>query len=300
MSTPSRMPMTNELRRCLYAFMVAAPALATVASAQARPSMAELSIDSHGSRLNGLIYLAAGKGPQPIVIFLHGFPGNERNLDLAQAVRRAGYQALFIDYRGNWGAGGTFSFANALDDLTAILAWARSPRIAAKYDIDTRHIALVGHSMGGWLALMSAGKEPANACIAAIAAWNIGRDGARFASHPDELKSNLDYFRDVTSPGGPIHGNADSLIAEMAAGDANWDYLAQAGALSTHPLLLVSATRDSPDENPAMYALLGTALRSAGARNVTSIVYDDDHALSAHRLQLADALVRWLKTRCLS
>jgi uncharacterized protein len=66
-------------------------------------SMEEIAIKSHGARINGLIYLAAGAGTHPIVIFLHGYPGNERNLDLAQAVRRAGYNALYIDYRGNFG-----------------------------------------------------------------------------------------------------------------------------------------------------------------------------------------------------
>lgn len=62
--------------------------------------MAEVSIDSGGARLNGLVYLAPGSGRHPVVVFLHGYPGNEKNLDLAQAVRRAGYQAIYADYRG--------------------------------------------------------------------------------------------------------------------------------------------------------------------------------------------------------
>jgi hypothetical protein len=36
---------------------------------------------------------------------LHGFPGNERNFDVAQALRRAGYAALVFHYRGSWGVG---------------------------------------------------------------------------------------------------------------------------------------------------------------------------------------------------
>ncbi|HEX8906273.1 MAG TPA: hypothetical protein VF771_15600, partial [Longimicrobiaceae bacterium] len=50
------------------------------------PGMEELKIPSHGTGMNGLIYLAQGAGPHPVVVFLHGYPGNERNLDLAQAV----------------------------------------------------------------------------------------------------------------------------------------------------------------------------------------------------------------------
>jgi dipeptidyl aminopeptidase/acylaminoacyl peptidase len=64
---------------------------------QPPPSMVEVSISSGGARLNGLFYRAAGPRPHPLVVFLHGYPGYEKNLDLAQAVRRAGYHALYVD-----------------------------------------------------------------------------------------------------------------------------------------------------------------------------------------------------------
>ena len=44
-------------------------------------SMEEIAILNHGARINGLVYLSSGAGPHPVVIFLHGYPGNERNLD---------------------------------------------------------------------------------------------------------------------------------------------------------------------------------------------------------------------------
>lgn len=37
--------------------------------------------------MNAALYVAAGEGPHPTVLLLHGFPGNEQNLDLAQAMR---------------------------------------------------------------------------------------------------------------------------------------------------------------------------------------------------------------------
>jgi hypothetical protein len=53
-----------------------------------------LHVPSHGVAINGLAYLPAGAGPHPVFILLHGLPGNEKNLDLAQAVRRAGWIAV--------------------------------------------------------------------------------------------------------------------------------------------------------------------------------------------------------------
>src|ERR1700737_1036299 len=39
-------------------------------------------IHSHGARVNAVFYLASGAGPPPVVLLLHGFPGNEQNMDL--------------------------------------------------------------------------------------------------------------------------------------------------------------------------------------------------------------------------
>jgi pimeloyl-ACP methyl ester carboxylesterase len=156
------------------------------------------------------------------VIFLHGYPGTEKNLDLAQAVRRAGFDALYFDYRGTWGSGGTFSFAHGLEDAQTVLAWVRAN--AAKYHFDTRRIAIAGHSFGGWVALLTAPHEPPNVCVVAMAAWNIGWGGQRFPHHPDERKASLDYFTYTTAAGGPVHAVAADIVNEMAS-HAEWDYL---------------------------------------------------------------------------
>ena len=50
--------------------------------------MVQLSVPSHGERLLGVFYLAAGAGPHPTAIVMHGFPGYEQNLDIAQTLRR--------------------------------------------------------------------------------------------------------------------------------------------------------------------------------------------------------------------
>jgi len=261
--------------------------------------MVEIAIASDGARLNGLVYLAAGRGVHPLVIFLHGYPGNEKNLDLAQAVRRAGFDALYVDYRGVWGSGGTFSFEHALKDTEAVFAWARDNRNATKYGFDVRRTAVVGHSFGGWLALMTAADEPTSVCVAGLAAWNVGGAALRFASHPDERAGTLNDFRTSTDPaGGPVRAQADDLLDEMVSHAAAWDYRSRAAAIGDRALLLVAATRDSPDEDVTMHEELERALRTSGSRRVTLIRYEDDHPFSSHRIALAEALVSWLEGEC--
>ena len=69
--------------------------------------------------------VANGKGPHPTVILLHGYPGNEKNLDLAQSLRRAGYNVVFLHYRGAWGSQGDYSIGGQADDVAAVLGYVR-------------------------------------------------------------------------------------------------------------------------------------------------------------------------------
>jgi pimeloyl-ACP methyl ester carboxylesterase len=266
---------------------------------QAPPSMVEVSIRSGDARLNGLFYLAAGPQPHPLVVFLHGYPGYDKNLDLAQAVRRAGYHVLYVDYRGAWGSGGVFSFKNSLEDTKAILRFVREPAATTKYGIDTRRMALVGHSLGGWMALMSAGDEPPTVCVAALAAWNVGGAALRFPDHADEMAAELTEFQESTDPaGGPVRAHAEDLLAEMLANASRWDYLQRAPALGNRALLLVAASRDSVVEDIAMHKELANVARSAGNHHVSLVTYNDDHQFSAHRLALARLLTVWLRDEC--
>src|SRR4051794_30625955 len=141
------------------------------------PSTQELAFQSHGSRLNGFFYLAQGRSPHPTVILLHGFPGNERNLDLAQSLRRAGMNVLYFDYRGSWGSAGTFSFAHSLEDVASAMEFVRSDSSVKAFRVDPKRIILLGHSMGGWLALMRAAAVSSIACSLALAISNV--DDAR-------------------------------------------------------------------------------------------------------------------------
>src|SRR5271167_418485 len=118
-----------------------------------------LHIPSHGLLINGIAYQPPGSGPHPTLVICHGLPGNEKNLDLAQAVRRAGWNAVTFDYRGSWGSPGNFRFAQNPEDAAAVLEYLRTPSNAAALGIDTRRIVLAGHSMGGWVTAMTASKD---------------------------------------------------------------------------------------------------------------------------------------------
>ena len=262
-------------------------------------SMEEIRIQSHGATMNGLMYLPGGPGPHPVVVFLHGYPGNERNLDLAQVVRRAGYAALYFDYRGAFGSGGAFTFAHTLEDVASALAWIRARKTAAKYNLDPTRIAVFGHSFGGWLALTSVAHEAPGVCVATPAAWNPGWVVQRFVAHPEELDEVLEYYRTTTNAtSGPIKANPYALLREMHDHAQEWDYVSQAGALKGHAVLLIAGTTDTPDEGVERATQLARAIQDSGGKQVQLVTFEDDESFSSHRLALADTLVQWLRTDC--
>ena len=111
---------------------------------KAHPAAMEIvHIPSGGVEINGVVYVAAGAGPHPTVVLCHGLPGNEKSLDLAQAMRRAGWTVITFNYRGSWGSPGQYRFMQNLEDANAVLAFARDPANAAKLRIDMFSAALL-------------------------------------------------------------------------------------------------------------------------------------------------------------
>ena len=114
--------------------------------------------------------MASGRGSHGAVVLLHGLPGYELNGDLAQALRRAGWNVLLFHYRGMWGAGGAFSFSSAIEDTAEAVGFLRDAATATKYRIDPRRVVLIGHSFGGFLAGYKGSRNPDLAGIAMISA----------------------------------------------------------------------------------------------------------------------------------
>lgn len=163
--------------------------------AKSPAGFAELNIPSDGSKLQGFILTANGAQKHPTLILLHGYPGNERNLDLAQVVRSHGWNVVYFDYRGSWGSQGKFSFKNCVADVVNVVAWCKSN--AAKFKIDTGKMALFGHSMGGFVCLKALTYLPGIKKGFALSSWDVYADVNRFKGKDavkEMAKASGDYF----------------------------------------------------------------------------------------------------------
>jgi uncharacterized protein len=255
------------------------------------PTIATITPRSGGDPLNGLIYISQGSGPHPTVVLLHGFPGDEKNLDLAQAIRRAGWNALFFHYRGAWGSGGTFSVDHALADVAAVLDFARLPASQQNYRIDASRVALVGHSFGAYIALLAGAEFAEVRDIAAIAPANMAWVAA--AVRPEQREAIIDGLDSMGH--GVIRMERDEAhYLKMGEHLNRYDLLERAAEFDGKSLLFVAASRDE-DVPPARHCLpLVERLRARGKAAVRLETIEADHVFSTARFALARAVVGWL------
>jgi uncharacterized protein len=246
--------------------------------------------ESHGCGLNGVLLLAAGPGPHPLVVLLHGFPGNERNFDLAQLYRRAGMNVLVFHYRGSWGSEGTFSFANALEDVGPVLEFCCAN--ASKYRIDVNRIALAGHSMGAWIALMHAARDSRVKAVISICAFNFGRFTRLVLNNVASIAQTSSDFDGET---GPLSGTSGSkLVEEMIQHAGDWDLLETAPALVSRAVLLIAAERDTVATLELSHMPLVAEFKRLGV-HLEERLSDSDHSLASHRIALARETLRFLR-----
>ena len=244
--------------------------------------MAVVHIPSHGLLINGLVYQPAGAGPHPTLIICHGLPGNEKNLDLAQAVRRAGWNAVTFNYRGSWGSPGNFRFAQNLEDAGAVLEYLRAPANASRLGIDTKRIAMAGHSMGGWVTALTAAQDRGLIGAILISAADMGDMGQlpreKVAA---EMADNMEALAGVTA-----ESMADEVIANHQAFSLN---NAVAG-LAHLPLLVLTAN----DGLAPRADSLVKAIQAKGGKQVTTIHAETDHGWSDHRIYLETVVIDWI------
>jgi hypothetical protein len=102
-----------------------------------------VNIPSGKDYLKGRIYLPNKNGAHPTLAICHGYPGDTKNMDLAEELAFNGYVTLIFFYKGGWGSAGNWSFSN-LDPSTidAISYLKRLPYV------NPERIGLISHSMG--------------------------------------------------------------------------------------------------------------------------------------------------------
>lgn len=257
----------------------------------------ELAIDYKGAKMPGHIYQAQGEGPHPTVVLLHGLPGNEKNLDIAQTLRRAGFNVLFFHYRGAWGAQGSYAMSQVDDDVLAVLRFLRQPQTARALRVDPRRLSLLGHSLGGFAALAAGSQDDALVCVAALSPANLGVwKQAQQAGNTAALQWLVDYADSLFMLNG-FDGKA--MLADMAATPmAELDTTGFGGGLRSKSVLLIVGDEDTVTPPETMFDPVVTAYGKDPKIELRHHTISGDHSFSWSRLALTRLVLEWLQANC--
>ncbi len=264
--------------------------------AQFPPASVETTIRSAGARLPGLLYLANGPGPHPTIILAHGYPGNEKNLDLAQAIRRDGFNVLFFHYRGAWGADGNYSLTQLHEDVLAALAHLRAADFAAANRIDPARLSAIGHSMGGYAVLRAASMDADLKCVAGLSAVNLA---ARMTGFDDNPELALQGFRDYTDGLFMLKGfSGAEVLQELQDNRTAFDPAGFTEGLRGKSVLLLTGDVDPVTPADTMQAPMAALFGAEPDIRLTHEVIPGDHSFSWTRQLLADRVTGWLDGNC--
>ncbi|WP_158792927.1 S9 family peptidase [Granulicella sp. L60] len=257
-------------------------------------AMQTFQLPSHGALLNALVYVAEGPGPHPVVILLHGFPGNERNFDIAQTLRRDGYDVLFFDYRGSWGSPGNFSFTHSIEDAQSAIAYLRNPVNAKKLRADPNDIVLFGHSMGGFIARYAAAQDPAIKAVVLVSAADMGVDKLQPIPPAQRIHALHPLATNLAAEGiSPLAGcTPESLAQDLITNATLWNVPNLAPKLTTRPILVITSDDGLAPSNDAFVA----AVHKAGGTQITATHMPTDHSYSDHRIALQQSILDFLNS----
>lgn len=253
---------------------------------------APIAFESNGARVFGMMLIASGAGSHPTILLLHGVPGNERNFDLAQVFRRAGWNAVVFHYRGSWGSHGTYSFAHVLEDTRTAVDYLRSGDAHEKLQVDPSKIILMGHSLGAFAALTAAATDAQIHASVSIALFDLGAAGKEIEKNESYRNAMENFFVENVER---LQGtSAVALFEEMISNRDAWHLTQHAKKLAERSLLFIDASRDTLFP-PAIHSVpLVQALRAHSVHDLTHVTIESDHAFCDRRLELARTIVAWL------
>lgn len=239
--------------------------------------MQELNIPSGGSLLQGIIYTANGPQQHPTLFLLHGYPGNEKNLDLAQVVRAHGWNVVYFDYRGSWASQGEFSFEHCVEDVVNAVAYCK--KLATSLKIDTSRLVLFGHSMGGWITLKALQRLPGIQKGFALSAWNIANAASSNQNILKAEKEADDYFVLNKKSG-------KDLFKPVVDNPAFYNLANDAAALSSKQIIML-------DEH-AQNKSVADAIKAGNKNYFKYEVWQTDHPFTNKRIALMKELLAFL------
>lgn len=236
----------------------------------------------HGEvKLKGRVYRSCKSGKAASVMICHGYPGDTKNLDLAEELAFNGINVLVFYYMGAWGSEGTYRFRNLTPSAVSALDW-----LLAQEYADPSRVGLISHSMGAvpLTNLMSADDRVKTGVLMAPAS-----DLSLWLSE-DVVDTVAQVFISMAE-GKLAIGATDEYVKDMVDAGSKLNPMNIADKIKA-PLLVIVGSRDDVTKPATCEALY----HKISSEKKWVLLDGADHSFTEHRIPLHKSILEWLNT----
>ncbi len=239
-----------------------------------------VSFRSEGHELVGRIYRPNEPGRFPAVSICHGYPGDNKNMDLAEELALHGVATLIFYYRGAWGSGGDFGLKGLEPSARDAIEYLMSSPF-----VDPDRVGVVGYSLGGIPLAARLASDPrlrTGVFLSAVGDLSILATG-------EMLEAVVSRF--IKMGEGKLRAlEAEGLMAELPWVLEHQNPVDLIKGVKV-PVFIVVGSEDQ-EFPPELCRFL---FEAANEPKEWLLIEGADHGYSEHRIPLIEAVLGWLK-----
>ena len=230
--------------------------------------------------LKGRTYKPAKEGKYPAVAICHGYPGDTKNMDLAEELALNGIAVLVFYYQGAWGSEGVYRLTKLAQSTVDAVKY-----LKAQPFVDPVRVGLVSHSMGTvpLTNVMSADKSIKTGVLMSPAS-----DISRWLA-PQVIDNIFNRFVEMAK-GKLAYGDSDEYKADLIKVAETQNPMDKVDRIEV-PILVTVGSADTvtiPEDCKALY-------EKATPPKKWALIDGADHSFTEHRLILQEKVLEWLK-----
>lgn len=169
--------------------------------------------------------------PKKMVLFLHGFPGSQKNYDIAEHLALKGYHCAVMHYRGVWRSEGDYSLVKNYGDIETVLQYME------KNGFSKDHLALVGTSWGGFVALEMLSRHPTLYKVILLAPFiNLDHDEKK-------LRMGADFMGSISRPSIRNYSK-EQILKDLKEVSVKYNPLDKVSKMDGKKVLIIHGTKD--------------------------------------------------------
>lgn len=165
------------------------------------------------------------------VLFLHGYPGSQKNYDIAEHLALKGFQCTVMHYRGTWQSKGQYSLVSVFKDVETVLSDLKEK------GFDQSRVSLIGASWGGFVALQTLIQNPGLRKVVLLSPF------VNLAMDEKGLMAGADFMYSITKPSIKNY-EKDQIIADLRVIQREYNPLSKLGGINGQKILIIHGNQD--------------------------------------------------------